>query len=828
MTPTPRRGHAALAIAAALIALGGALAPSPVDAQNIGGSLGSVLVDIVTKPGADRVLGSDRRFVIVSPRLAISEKQRAGAVTQLAFDRDRNFLFAVLDDETARWWDLERGLERGATRGEGIVASLIRGGGRWLEMLAVRADGSSVLRRLDGSPDSLSGLIPEFDPDARPAIAENGAMVFRARNGSWWVNTYDGERLALPDAAFEALPAMSSDGYRIAYRTDGGQAMDVARLLDRRLEPAGELTGCNSSRQITAVLFSPWGDRVLLGDAGGNICLWDVSGMDGPQLVFAVATALDGPVRTLAMDRNGDLAAAGDGRAAVELWPLSGRIERRATVTLQADAAGALALDSKRGWLLAGGANGTISVHDYTDRDENRRARPIAQLLSTTDGWSVLDRNGRFDGSQDGIDALSWTGTAQRRGAEHALPVDAFSASHHEPGLLARLDDREPQYLNQNARDIPGSDDIRLPQVEIDISGPDGAGMLTVAVDAESDYPTSKLTGLRLYRNGKLVLEGEAGSMTLAARIAAFPGDNVIRAVALGPDGVEGPAGTVRVTGPGKSQPSRLIVLAIGIENYGRGSWKLDFPHEDAEEVVSVLHEKGARLGGRNDHLAFSDIRSEILLDKAAGKDSIKKLLATTQSNENDVLVVYFSGHGYTVREENGWDWYLLPYSPAWRRLEKETQDDTIREHGISARELMTSLTRTAAQRVFLILDSCYSGAVTEAVAASEPRPGDDAASQKVLRQIARVGGLHVLAASRAHEKARELQAQPHGALTWLVLEAIAGKGDGDSDKNISVREIIDYATAEMPNLADRLSQETISQKPMGYSRGKDFTIAGL
>ncbi len=828
MIPTPRRSRTALTIAVALFALGGSLVPSLPEAQVLGRIVGGAVGGSVV--GLGTAIGSDRRFVILRPRLAIAEEQRAGAVTQLAFDRDRKFLFAVLADGGSRWWDLERGLERGATRGEGIGAGLMRGGGRWLEMLSVRADGSSELRRLDGTSESLSGPIPGFDPAARPAIAENGAMAFRARDGSWWANTYDGERMALPDAALEALPTISSDGYRIAYRTDNGRALSVVRLFDRRLEQAGRLTGCGDSVPITATLFSPWGDRVLLGDARGNICLWDVSGMDGPRSMFSVDTALDGPVRTLAMDRDGKLAAAGDGRATVELWPMSGRIERRASVTLQTDAAGALALDGERGWLMAGGANGRIAVHDFEIPDDDLRSRPVAQLLSTSGGWSVLDRNGRFDGSQNGIDALSWTGTAQLGGAEHALPVDSFSESHHEPGLLAKLDDPGPVRLNENARDL-SSGYFRPPKVTVDASEPDSAGMLTATVRVERGYRTRYLTGIRLYRNGKLVLDGEGGSATLEARIAAIPGDNEIRAVALGPEGVEGPPATVRVTGRGKPLPSQLIVLAIGIEEYGRGGWYLRFPREDTEKMVSVLRNRGARLRAQHGRRAFEGVRAETLLDKSAGKDAIEALLSNAPSEANDVLIVYFSGHGYALREEDGWDWYLLPYSPEWRYLQEATLAETIREHGLSARELLTLLTGTAAQRVFLVLDSCQSGAVIGAFEGDEapnPQPGDDAATQKVLRQIARIGGLHVLAASRAHEDARELQAEPHGALTWLVLEGIGGKADADRDKNVSVREIIDYATAEMPNLADRLSQEPISQKPVGYSRGADFAIAGL
>ena len=115
-----------------------------------------------------------------------------------------------------------------------------------------------------------------------------------------------------------------------------------------------------------------------------------------------------------------------------------------------------------------------------------------------------------------------------------------------------------------------------------------------------------------------------------------------------------------------------------------------------------------------------------------------------------------------------------------------------------------------------------------EGIAASSPQVGDDAATQKVLRQIARIGGLHVLAASRAHERATELQLEPHGALTYLVLEGMKGGADKDGDGSMSVREVVDYTMVEMPNLADKLSQEPISQKPVGYSRGTNFALAGL
>ena len=83
---------------------------------------------------------------------------------------------------------------------------------------------------------------------------------------------------------------------------------------------------------------------------------------------------------------------------------------------------------------------------------------------------------------------------------------------------------------------------------------------------------------------------------------------------------------------------------------------------------------------------------------------------------------------------------------------------------------------------MFLVLDACYSGAMVEALQtlSGPDRPSvDDAVAQKALQRVARVCGIHVLAASRAQELAGELLVEPHGALTFLVLEAMEGEADG-------------------------------------------------
>ena len=832
MTSLGCRSGAAIPILAALLVLCGALlVPLTSEAQGLGQIVRPMTGNMSLHPAP--VIGSDRRFVIVKPRLSIADSQRAGSVSQLSLDRDGNHLLVVLADGSARWWDIDRGIERGAVRKEHIVAGVIRGSGLAADILTLRADGATARYRLDGRRYPVSENIADFDRGTRSAaLARSGAVTFRMRDGTWWLNTSDGRRWALPGAANDALPVFSADGYKVVYLTDRGRAAQIMRLGSRGLELAGQLSGCSKSARITAAHFTPAGGRIVLGDERGNLCLWDTSGTPAPRLLFSVRTALSAPVRVLTVDREGRRAAAGNGRDSVEIWPIAGRIERAASVTLRMRSVGALVLDADRGWLLAGGANGTVAIHDLKARDGSQRSRPIASLISTNDGWSVLDSTGRFDGSQSGIDALSWAGDAQESGAAHVLPVDAFSESHYEPGLLAKLDGPASRLLNVTAPDIPQSGYVRPANVTIDLGGQDAQGRLTVTVSTESGYPAESVAGLRLYHNGKLVLDGEGGTI-LKTSIRLVPGENRIRAFAVGQDGLEGKPATQIAMLSGPRRPPKLNVLAIGINDYANPAWELFYPRNDAETIVTALQDRGTRSPGNDGGPAFASVRAQTLLDRSAHKDAIESLIARSETDAQDVLVLYFAGHGYALQDTHGWDWYLLPYTREWRRRTASTDEfeNLIRQHGLSARHLMSLLTRTPAQRVFLVLDSCYSGAVVEAVegmVAPNPSPGDDAATQKVLRQIARIGGLHVLGASRAHETATELQLEPHGALTYLVLEAVRGQADANDDSSVSVREVIDYATAEMPNLADRLSQRPISQRPLGYSKGVDFTVAGL
>lgn len=93
----------------------------------------------------------------------------------------------------------------------------------------------------------------------------------------------------------------------------------------------------------------------------------------------------------------------------------------------------------------------------------------------------------------------------------------------------------------------------------------------------------------------------------------------------------------------------------------------------------------------------------------------------------------------------------------------------------------------------------------------------DDAAGRNALRRMARAGGIHVLAAARAHELAAEAASMAHSALTWLVLKGMRGAADGDGA--VSVRAArISPSQAWRGRPADRPAGDRFVQ--IGYSGG--------
>lgn len=773
-----------------------------------------------------RSLGDQRRVAegsrvslrVVRPKLEIARNKAAGPVVGLSISSDGNLLFVLLEEGDGRIWDLSEGVQLGGAVGERAVAGTAVGTGTDTEIVIVNRDGSLTAARPGDRMQRIGATGAPLGPRPLPVLSAGGrAVAFPAPDGGWTVMR-DDRKEHVTDAASEFVPLLSADGSRTVYSLPWGSliAMDLLR-------PDGapvRLSGCIEAARVTAGAFAPDGRTLVLGDDRGNVCVGPFPDRAASGTFQVSRNAHDGSVQSVVVDRRGRHVATLDDGGRVQVWSLSPRYRPVSAFDLRAESpAAAIAMDAARQWVFVGEAAGTIGIYDYSG---NGGARRIASLLCTRDGgWAVVDRVGRFDGPQDGVDALLWAGDT----AAETLPVDAFSERWFEPGLLGKLDEAAPRFLNEGSADLPEDGYVLPPGVAIDpvdAGSADASGRLPVRVRLDDpEYPPQAILEIRLYHNGKLVpperMHAVPGEGMFEYPVQLLPGANTFHAIGVSADGIEGrPSAPVTLPGPlpARERPHMQLV-SVGINDYVRPTWELSYGRNDARAVAEVLRDRGERL--------FEDVTAVTLLDAEAHAAAIKGRIALEAAAPRDVLVLYFSGHGVALQEGEGWEWYLLPFTEAWDVAGNVTAS-MVRRHGVSSRDLMRLLTGTRASRVFLILDSCRSGAVADALGRGM---FDEAVGRKALRRIARVGGIHILAASRGDEDAVELVSRPHGALTYLLLEGLRGKADEDIDGQVSVREIVDYATREMPLLSRRLVEESISQLPVGYSRGADFALAG-
>ena len=223
--------------------------------------------------------------------------------------------------------------------------------------------------------------------------------------------------------------------------------------------------------------------------------------------------------------------------------------------------------------------------------------------------------------------------------------------------------------------------------------------------------------------------------------------------------------------------------LIIGINKYQE--WpQLDYAVNDAKSVREMLITK---FGFSNDHVIM-------LINEKASLENIKNSLSdiAAKANQNDRVLVYYSGHGQTLDLKGGGQMgFLVP-------VEGSTRDDRLYSTCLPMQDVKTLSTLIPAKHILFLVDACYSGlaAVTQ-----KGRPRE---SNLYLKQVASERGRQIITAGRKGEQSSENSEWGHGAFTYELLQGLEnGLADMDNDGIITSQELGEFLKSKVTRLSN-------------------------
>jgi PKD repeat protein len=301
----------------------------------------------------------------------------------------------------------------------------------------------------------------------------------------------------------------------------------------------------------------------------------------------------------------------------------------------------------------------------------------------------------------------------------------------------------------------------------------EGNAPLSVAFDASGSYDPDGV--VRSYR--WLFGDGTTGAGMFVTHVYAAPGTYTVRLTVEDRREASSAATATIVARVGTN-----YAIIIGIAAYARIS-QLDYTDDDAESVAQRL----ASLPG------WDPENMVLLLNSQATSANFTRLLdALQEGTEDDVLFVFYSGHGNRVEDTNGDE--ADGYDEVLCFYDVDIRDDTFAL-------LLESLPM---RRMAIMMDACYSGGQLNTL---DVRNSGMGAEDGFLEDLARIPtarpqdldrlgkALVALSASRFDEVSWEFASLGHGLFAYALLEALDGRADaaGDRDGTTSAEECFAY-----------------------------------
>ncbi|TYQ26293.1 SUMF1/EgtB/PvdO family nonheme iron enzyme [Pseudanabaena sp. UWO311] len=222
--------------------------------------------------------------------------------------------------------------------------------------------------------------------------------------------------------------------------------------------------------------------------------------------------------------------------------------------------------------------------------------------------------------------------------------------------------------------------------------------------------------------------------------------------------------------------------LLVGVSNYTVDLKPLPSAAKDVEALRQVL--VNPEIGG------FAELDVAVLVDaeKGAIESAIYDLFANRKTD--DLLLLYFSGHGVTDSRN---DFYFTG---------TKTRKDALPPTAVSSTYVHSLMNQSRSKRQVVILDCCHSGAFPTGMTAK------DIGMANLLPKLGGEGRA-ILTASDSTQYAFEQEGFELSLYTHFLVEGLrTGAADRDDDGHVSVDELYEYVRDKVKSANNNMSPE--------------------
>jgi hypothetical protein len=260
--------------------------------------------------------------------------------------------------------------------------------------------------------------------------------------------------------------------------------------------------------------------------------------------------------------------------------------------------------------------------------------------------------------------------------------------------------------------------------------------------------------------------------------------------------GAPAPAGPA-TDGPGASpQGGQVWGLFVGVSRFANSDLNLTFADRDARVLHRLFSEMYASAVPA-DHFV-------LLENEQASRGQILKSMRSmlARAEPEDLVVLFFATHG--LPDAGGTELFFFTH---------ETDPNLPEDKGLAREEVMRAIRQTRAKKMVLLLDACHAGGFGSNATLLATRGVRAAETNALLKAIALAQeGVAVLSSASAAERAQEGPqfCGGHGAFTCALVTGLKGAADSNHNGYVELRELSDYAYAQVRDRTDGLQHPMI------------------